>query len=143
MQNWPFTVVLAAVGIFTLGACGAPSSAPPPSAAAPPSAPATTPSPPSPAPSVSAPDSLVTDALKNVQCAADAHGTWSFSGTLHNTGTASVKYTIAIAVGTTSSVAGHAMIEKEVAAGASTEVRAAEVAQAAPAGSTCDAVVSK
>ncbi|MBB6404687.1 hypothetical protein [Arthrobacter sp. AZCC_0090] len=89
------------------------------------------------------PDALVTDALKNVQCAADANGTWSFSGTLTNTGTAAVKYTIAIAVGTTSSVAGHSMIEKELAAGASTEVHAAEVAHAAPAGSTCEAVVSK
>lgn len=78
-----------------------------------------------------------------MQCAADASGTWSFSGTLYNAGTAAVKYTIAIAVGTTSSVAGHAMIEKELAAGASTEVRAAEIAHAAPAGSTCDAVVSK
>jgi hypothetical protein len=89
------------------------------------------------------PDLQVTDALKNVQCAADANGTWSFSGTLTNTGTATVKYTIAIAVGTTSSVAGHAMIEKELAAGASTEVRAVDIARAAPAGSTCDAVVSK
>ncbi|MHC6222003.1 hypothetical protein [Arthrobacter sp. MMS24-S77] len=89
------------------------------------------------------PDLLATDALKNVQCAADAGGTWSFSGTLTNTGTAAVKYTIAIAVGTTSSVAGHAMIEKELAAGASAEVRAADIAQSAPAGSTCGAVVSK
>lgn len=89
------------------------------------------------------PSALATDALSDVVCAADAAGSWSFSGTLTNRGSSPVKYTVAVAVGTTSSPAGHALIEQTVAPGAKETVRAANFAAGAPAGSTCEAVVSK
>jgi hypothetical protein len=92
---------------------------------------------------VPTPSALATEALSNVVCSPDAAGSWSFSGTLSNPGSTEVKYTVAVAVGTTSSPAGHALIEQTVAPGATVTVRADKFASGAPAGATCEAVVSK
>jgi hypothetical protein len=147
MQNWAPLIGGCAAGLFALTACSPPPVAPP--TATPsnsgqsttlPSAPATSgPASASPTP----PEALATDALSGVACQADAAGVWSFSGTLTNPGPAEVKYTVAVAVGTTSSVTGHAMIEQVVAAGATAVVRADAFAANAPAGAKCEAVVSK
>jgi hypothetical protein len=86
---------------------------------------------------------VANEALSDVVCQPDGNGVWSFSGTLTNSGSADVKYTVAVAVGTTSSVAGHAMIEQVVAAGAKAAVHADAFASNVPAGAKCEAVVSK
>ncbi|XAS65727.1 hypothetical protein VUN84_08910 [Micrococcaceae bacterium Sec5.8] len=90
-----------------------------------------------------APSALASDALSDVTCSPDAAGSWSFSGTLSNQGSTDVTYTVAVAVGATSSPAGHALIEQRVTAGASVTVRADNFASGAPAGAACEAVVSK
>lgn len=152
MQNWAPLIGGCAAGLFALTACSPPATSPPtasqaspgqatdgssPTSSAPepvPSATATTPA---------ATEFVATEALNDVLCQADGKGIWSFSGTLSNPGSEAVKYTVAVAVGTTSSVAGHAIIEKDVAAGSKETVRADAFATNAPAGSTCEAVVSK
>lgn len=150
MQNWAPLIGGCAAGLFALTACSPPA-APPTATATPsnsgqsttvPSTPATT-GPASASPTPTPPEALATDALSNVACQADAAGVWSFSGTLTNPGPAEVKYTVAVAVGTTSSVTGHAMIEQVVAPGATAGVRADAFATNAPAGAKCEAVVSK
>lgn len=111
--------------------------------------------PPDPGPSVEAtleisrefvpadPTAIANDALSNVVCTADAAGVWSFSGTLTNTSDTAATFSVAVAVGSTSSVAGHATIQQEVPAGGTAEVRADAFADGAPASSTCQAVVSR
>ncbi len=111
--------------------------------------------PPDPGPSVEAtleisrefvpadPTAIANDALSNVVCTADAAGVWSFSGTLTNTSDTAATFSVAVAVGSTSSVAGHATIQQEVPAGGTAQVRADAFADGAPASSTCQAVVSR
>lgn len=150
MYRWTPLLGGCAVGLITLAACSPPAPNPAtdsPSenavsstisaSAPPPSAPPTT------VTELPKPSALATEALTDVVCAADSAGSWSFSGTLTNGGSAPVKYTVAVAVGTTSSPAGHALIEKTVAPGANEKVNAANFASGAPSGSTCEAVVSK
>jgi hypothetical protein len=150
MQQWTPLFGGCAVGLIALAACSPPASDPPtispPLASSSPSVSNDTPQASHAEPSVSElppPSALATDALSDVVCAPDSGGSWSFSGTLTNPGSAAVKYTVAIAVGTTSSPAGHAMIEETVAPGAKVTVRAEKFASGAPNGSTCEAVVSK
>ena len=149
MLKWTPLIGGCAVGLLALAACSPPATNPP--ATPPSSIPASPtvsstapqPAPPTTATGVPVPSALATDALSNVSCSPDASGAWSFSGTLSNPGTTEVTYTVAVAVGTTSSPAGHALIEQRVAPGAEVTVRADKFASAAPAGSTCEAVVSK
>ena len=86
---------------------------------------------------------MANEALSDVVCAADAAGVWSFSGTLTNTTDTAVTFSVVVAVGSTSSVAGRASIEQTVPAGGTAEVRADAFADGAPASSTCQAVVSR
>lgn len=152
MQNWAPLIGGCAAGLFALTACSSPPSVNPPTASqaspglitdnpsptgpvqGPPSTASTTPA---------ATDFIATEALTDVVCEADGKGVWSFSGTLSNAGSETVKYTVAVAVGTTSSVAGHAMIEKLVAAGSRENIQADAFATNAPADAKCEAVVSK
>lgn len=151
MQNWAPLIGGCAAGLFALVACSPPSGNPPSATQATPEptstvSPAPAPSSPgsaSPSGSPTVPAAVANDALIDVHCQPDASGVWSFSGTLTNSGSADVKYTVAVAVGTTSSVSGHAMIEQVVAAGAKAAVHADAFASNAPAGAKCEAVVSK
>ena len=150
MHKWTPLFGGCAVGLIALAACSPPASNPPTISQPPTSSSPTdssiapqTSSPASSASEVPTPSALATDALSDVICEADAAGSWSFSGTLSNAGTSEVKFTVAVAVGTTSSPAGHAMIEQTVAPGAKVTVRADHFASAAPAGAICEAVVSK
>ena len=150
MHKWTPLLGGCAVGLLALAACSPPASNPPtgsqPPASSSPSDSTDAPQPSSPAPPASGvptPSALATDALSDVICEPDAAGSWSFSGTLTNAGSSEVKFTVAVAVGATSSVAGHAMIEQTVAPGAKATVRADHFASAAPAGAVCEAVVSK
>lgn len=150
MYRWTPLFGGCAVGLITLAACSPPAPNPAtdsPSAnagastisasAPPPSTPPTT------ITELPKPSALATDELTDVVCTADPSGSWSFSGILKNDSSAPVKYTVAVAVGTNSSPAGHALIEKTVAPGANEKVNAANFASGAPSGSTCEAVVSK
>lgn len=149
MHKWTPLIGGCAVGLIALAACSPPATNPP--ATPPTSTPASPtvsstapqPVPPTSATGVPVPSALATDALTNVKCTPDAAGAWSFSGTLTNPGTTEVTYTVAVAVGVTSSPAGHALIEQRVAPGAEVTVRADNFASGAPAGATCEAVVSK
>lgn len=150
MHQWTPLFGGCAVGLLALAACSPPASNPPVNSPTlesnNSSVSGTAPQPSGPVSSVStlpAPSALASDALSEVVCAADPAGSWSFSGTLTNPGSTAVKYTVAVAVGTTSSPAGHAMIEQTVAPGAKETVRAENFASGAPTGSTCEAVVSK
>ncbi|CAN7349874.1 hypothetical protein LJR078_002052 [Arthrobacter sp. LjRoot78] len=151
MQNWAPLIGGCAAGLFALTACSSPPSVNPPTAsqASPglitdsPSPTGSVQGPPSTSATPAATDFIATEALTDVGCEADGNGVWSFSGTLSNTGSEPVKYTVAVAVGTTSSVAGHAMIEKLVAAGSKENIRADAFATNAPADAKCEAVVSK
>jgi hypothetical protein len=152
MHKWTPLLGGCAVGLLALAACSPPASNPPagsqPPASSSSSVSTNAPQPSSPAPASTAvgvptPSALATDALSNVICEPDAAGSWSFSGTLTNAGSSEVKFTVAVAVGVTSSPAGHAMIEQVVAPGATATVRADNFASAAPAGAQCEAVVSK
>ncbi|WP_216698964.1 hypothetical protein [Arthrobacter sp. Br18] len=87
------------------------------------------------------PTAIANEALGNVVCTADAAGVWSFSGTLTNTADTTVTFSVVVAVGSTSSVAGRANIQQAVPAGGTAEVRADAFADGAPASSTCQAVV--
>lgn len=155
MRKWIPLFGGCAVGLVALAACSPPATNPPtasqppasdsPTASSSPTDAVSTPSSSSPPPAtgVPTPSALATDALTDIICEPDATGSWSFSGNLTNTGTSEVKFTVAVAVGTTTSPAGHALIEKVVAPGAEVSVRADNFAAAAPAGSVCEAVVSK
>lgn len=153
MQNWGPLIAGCAACLFVLTACSPPSANPPtvtPSTLGETTTVPTTsvpevPPPSSPSATVppTAPEALATDALSDVICLPDGSGVWSFSGTLTNSGPTDVKYSVAVAVGTTSSVTGHAMIEQVVVAGAKASVRADAFATNAPAGAKCEAVVSK
>ncbi|MBP1136297.1 hypothetical protein JOE31_002529 [Arthrobacter sp. PvP023] len=151
MQNWAPLIGGCAAGLFALTACSPPSASPPTASQASSSQSAADPSPtgsaikpgPSATSTPAATEFIAAEALGDVVCEADSNGVWSFSGTLSNTGSEAVKYTVAVAVGTTSSVAGHAMIEKLVPAGSKETVRADSFAVNAPAGAKCEAVVSK
>lgn len=149
MHKWTPLFGGCAVGLIALAACSPPASNPPSasqmttSTATAVSTTAPQPTTPPPATGVPVPSAVATDALSDVTCAPDAAGSWSFSGTLSNVGSADVKYTVAVAVGTTSSPAGHALIEQAVAPGAQVKVRADNFASGSPDGSTCEAVVSK
>lgn len=89
------------------------------------------------------PTAIANEALSDVVCTADAAGVWSFSGTLTNTADTAVTFSVVVAVGSTSSVAGRASIRQAVPAGGTAEVRADAFADGAPASSTCQAVVSR
>lgn len=86
------------------------------------------------------PTAIANDSLSDVVCTADAAGVWSFSGTLTNTADTAVTFSVVVAVGSTSSVAGRTRIQQAVPAGGTIEVRADAFAEA-PAPSTCQAVV--
>jgi hypothetical protein len=150
MHKWTPLFGGCAVGLISLAACSPPVSNPPtasqPTTASSPTASGNSPQSTSSVPAASGvptPSAVATDALSDVICEPDAAGSWSFSGTLTNAGTSEVKFTVAVAVGATSSPAGHAMIEQIIAPGAKATVRADHFASAAPAGATCEAVVSK
>jgi len=86
---------------------------------------------------------IAADALTDVACQPDAAGVWSFSGQLHNRSAQSVNFTVAIAVGSTSSVLGHSIVEQTVPAGGSVRIESKAFATGTPAGAMCQAVASK
>ena len=90
---------------------------------------------------------MAQDALTAQSCTADAAGVWTFVGTLRNDTAEKRTYTVAIAVTTGPSVAGHALQSVTLDPGASGEVRADAFAtvtgQASAAPLRCEAVVSQ
>ena len=90
---------------------------------------------------------MAQEALVAQDCTADAAGAWTFVGTLRNDTPERRTYTVAIAVTTGPSVAGHALQNLTLDPGTSGEVRADKFATVAGQGSSmaprCDAVVSQ
>ncbi|WP_445153524.1 hypothetical protein ACTWLI_08705 [Arthrobacter sp. Hor0625] len=82
------------------------------------------------------------DALRQPVCRATADGSWSFTGTLVNSGDKDRTFTVAIAVTAGPAVAGHTIITKTVAAGQSAEIAAPNFAQTKDSAGICTPVVS-
>lgn len=146
MHKWAPQFGGCAVGLIALAACSPPAPSPPtasPSTSSSGAAVTSAVASPSPSSSAVSPSVLATEALTNIFCEPDSAGVWSFTGTLNNPSSTEVRYSVAIAVGATSSVAGHAIIEQTVGPNSKADVRADAFAKDAPAGAICEAVVSK
>ncbi|MEH0109722.1 hypothetical protein V6N00_08380 [Tersicoccus sp. MR15.9] len=82
-----------------------------------------------------------TSALHGASCTADAAGTWSFHGTVHNSGTSARVYTVALAITRGASVLGHGLTTVTVPAGAQRTVISTHFATV-PGDAACQTVVS-
>lgn len=126
----------------TLAACAAPggAAAPPSSIAAQPAATA------APGATVAAAVSsaMAADALSGEQCQKSPDGTWTYTATLTNHGTAQSKFTVAVGLTKATAVLDHAMTEKTLAPGESAQLTISGFGKDAPsAGTDCGAAVSK
>jgi hypothetical protein len=139
--------LLPAVLLLVLAGCSSGGSAPPGTSTAATPAPTTSQTSGSPAPDTSEPGDVSTslnapDALRQHVCTATADGTWSFKGTLVNNSDKNRVFTVAIAVTTGPTVAGHALITQVVPAGQSADIAAPDFAKTKDGGGTCTPVVS-
>lgn len=82
-----------------------------------------------------------TTALHGISCVADATGSWSFHGTVHNTSASAKHYTVALALTRGASVVGHGVTSVTVPAGAQRTVSSAGFATVRGS-AACETVVS-
>lgn len=87
---------------------------------------------------------MAAGALGGEHCQKGADGTWSYTATLANHGTARAVFTVAIGLTRDTAVLDHALIEKTLAPGETTRVSATGFGQDAPSsGTDCAATVSQ